>query len=117
MSPEPHSPDLPSNPPHPDRRTPSESGQPIPLTAGHSCQEAVTELYTYIDGALTESRRAVIQSHVEDCPPCLDQFEFHVELRAVIRTRCRTEVSLEFRERVFRQILDSGGPSESGAAS
>ena len=79
-----------------------------------SCDEAVAELFTYLDGALTEARRALIRSHLDQCGPCFEAFEFHIELRTVIQKRCHTELPSGLKERIFDQVMRSGLPPESG---
>ncbi len=70
----------------------------------HECSEAVEVLYHYIDGQLTEERRSLIRRHLDDCPPCLDAFDFEAELRAVIAHKCRERVPDELRWRVAKAI-------------
>ena len=56
-----------------------------------ACQEAVAELYSYLDGALTEERLLVIQSHLQSCGDCDEAYDFEAELKMVIARRCSTE--------------------------
>lgn len=56
------------------------------------CREAVVELYTYLDGELTEERRQQIRVHLDLCGPCANAADFEAELRAVIAQRCRDHV-------------------------
>ncbi|MGH9278650.1 MAG: mycothiol system anti-sigma-R factor [Acidimicrobiales bacterium] len=77
------------------------------------CTEAVEVLYTYLDGQLTEERRILIQRHLDDCPPCLDAFDFEAELRVVIAYKCRESVPDHLRLRVakaIRQVADGDDP-------
>ncbi|MBA3268355.1 MAG: mycothiol system anti-sigma-R factor [Acidimicrobiia bacterium] len=67
---------------------------------GSHCTEAAELLYHYIDGELTEERRMLISAHLDDCPPCLDAFDFEAELRVVVAERCRDRVPDELRQRV-----------------
>ena len=68
------------------------------------CDEAVHVLYHYLDGELTEERRAVIQAHLESCPPCFEGYEFEFELRQVIAKKCRDEVPSDLIARVAAAI-------------
>ncbi len=68
------------------------------------CTEAVEVLYHYLDGQLTEERRILIRRHLNDCPPCLDAFDFEAELRTVIAHKCRERVPESLRVRVARAI-------------
>ena len=56
------------------------------------CEEAVRQLYTFLDGELTDRRRAEISIHLDECGPCGAAADFEAELRAVIASRCRDRV-------------------------
>ncbi len=73
------------------------------------CKAAVEELYQFLDGELTDEKRASITGHLDACAPCLDAFEFHSELKAVVSQKCRTELPTGLRDRVFEALraLDS----------
>jgi len=64
------------------------------------CVEAVHLLYHYLDGELTHERRVLIRSHLDDCPPCGQAFDFEAELRVVISQKCRDQVPDHLRQRV-----------------
>ncbi len=71
---------------------------------GDECVEAAELLYHYIDGELTTERRVLITNHLDDCPPCLDAFDFEAELRTVIAQRCQERVPDRLRRRVADAI-------------
>jgi len=71
---------------------------------GDECVEAAELLYHYIDGELTTQRRILITSHLDDCPPCLDAFDFESELRIVIAQGCQERVPDALRQRVAKAI-------------
>ena len=68
------------------------------------CIETIELLYEYLDGELTEHRRVVIRRHLEDCPPCLDAFDFEASLRGIIAHRCRENVPESLRARVMEAL-------------
>jgi mycothiol system anti-sigma-R factor len=72
--------------------------------ASLDCEEAVHELYTYLDGELTEERREVIRVHLDFCGPCGGAAEFEAELRRVIANRCKDRVPQSLIERVAAAI-------------
>lgn len=76
--------------------------------AGH-CDEVIRELYTFVDGELTVESRAQIKSHLDDCLPCFEAYDFEAELRIVISQRCRESVPDSLRDRIA-QAIDSEGP-------
>ena len=71
-----------------------------------NCSEALEELYTYLDGELTDTRRSLIEHHLDDCNPCFEAFDFEAELRIVISHRCRDEVPEELRTRIAGQLSE-----------
>ena len=80
-------------------------------TAEADCEEALVELYTFLDGELTEAKRIEIRHHLDDCSPCLEIYDFEAELRTVIRQRCQEQVPESLRLRVAERLkdLESGG--------
>ena len=53
------------------------------------CEEILREIYPYLDSSLSESARAEIQQHLDDCLDCLHVYDFHAELRLLIAKKCR----------------------------
>ena len=70
------------------------------------CTEAVEVLYHFLDGQLTEERRILIRRHLDECPPCLDAFDFEAELRIIVAHKCRDRVPEQLRLRVSRAIRE-----------
>lgn len=68
------------------------------------CVEAVHELYSYLDGELTEVRREEIRVHLDWCGPCGGAAQFEEELRRVIANRCKDRVPQSLIERVAAAI-------------
>jgi mycothiol system anti-sigma-R factor len=74
---------------------------------GPECQEALDTLYHFLDGELTEDRRAAIQAHLNRCSPCLEAFDFEAELKIVVATRCRDQVPDQLRSRVAQALVEA----------
>jgi len=68
-----------------------------------NCDEAVHQLYHYLDGELTDERRSQIADHLNFCAPCGGAVEFETELRLVIANRCKDHVP----ESLIRRIADA----------
>jgi mycothiol system anti-sigma-R factor len=68
------------------------------------CNDSLAELYTFLDGELTDAKRDDIRQHLDDCSPCLERFDFQAELKAVISRKCHEEVPQELRDRIARTI-------------
>jgi mycothiol system anti-sigma-R factor len=56
------------------------------------CRAALHELYGYLDGELTDERRAAIHRHLDECQPCAEPYDFEAELREVVRRKCQEQV-------------------------
>jgi mycothiol system anti-sigma-R factor len=72
--------------------------------SGLNCDEALATLYTYLDGELTNERRATISAHLDLCGYCGDAAHFEAELRVVIADCARAHVPEPLLERI-RSVL------------
>ena len=68
--------------------------------SGHECDDALTNLYQYLDREMEVSTSEVIRAHLEDCSGCLKSFKFEERLQIVVRERLSEEVPPEFLERL-----------------
>lgn len=64
------------------------------------CSAVVEELFTFLDGELTETRRFQITTHMTGCVDCHEVVEFHAELKMAISQKCREDVPDELRLRI-----------------
>ncbi len=70
----------------------------------NNCDDALHELYEFLDGELTDERRADIKGHLTDCSPCLETFDFEAELKMVISQKCRDEVPDALKARIAEAL-------------
>src|SRR3954454_12190405 len=68
------------------------------------CESALAEIYTYLDGELTDEKRHLIADHLDGCSPCVEAYDFEAELRMVISRRCRDEVPETLRIRIAEKL-------------
>ena len=68
------------------------------------CNEAIHQIYHYLDGVLTDESRAAIARHLDFCPPCSEGYHFEVELRILIARKCHDDVPAELRRRIAEAI-------------
>ena len=73
------------------------------------CNDALHELYEYLDGALTEDRRQHITAHLNACGECFEAFDFQAELRQVVARKCCDEVPDALRLKIQQAIEQSDG--------
>ena len=55
------------------------------------CEETLRELELFLDGEMSAAEFEHVRHHLEECLECLQIFDFHAELRMVIRSKCREE--------------------------
>jgi mycothiol system anti-sigma-R factor len=79
------------------------------------CDKAIHRIYSYLDGELTVWHRWSIARHLDDCPPCAQGFDFEIELRQVIASKCRDEVPPHLKRRIAA-ALGKPLPDEPGEA-
>ena len=77
------------------------------LSGGGGCQDALHTLYDFLDGELTDERRAVIQRHLDDCAPCLHAFDFEYELKMVVARSCRDQVPDTLRKKIAHALNEA----------
>ncbi len=76
------------------------------------CKEALRAMYEFLDKELSTDRRAHVQTHLDECIPCLEAFEFEAELKQVIATKCKDQVPDHLYTRVrmsLRSEIDENG--------
>ena len=69
-----------------------------------NCDEALANLYAYLDAELDEARADHIKAHLADCGGCDRPFDFERRLREVIRVKLDEDVPDEFIVRI-RTVL------------
>ena len=68
------------------------------------CSETLHELYHFLDGELTEAKRADIQRHLEACPPCFEAYDFEAEIKQYVAQKCRDRMPDALRARIAEAI-------------
>ena len=68
------------------------------------CDKAYRRMYRYLDGEITVIRRWRITRHLDKCPPCAQGYDFELEVRQVIATRCRDEVPPELKRKITETL-------------
>ena len=75
----------------------------------HHCDEALAELYRYLDHELDDQQRAEIEQHLRSCSPCLEAFDFEAELKRIVAKGCREQVPESLRARVLEALAACEG--------
>ena len=64
------------------------------------CDEAISQLYTYLDGELDTLVLAKVEAHLQRCSPCLEAFDFELELRKVVATKCQDQMPADVKSKI-----------------
>jgi mycothiol system anti-sigma-R factor len=74
--------------------------------AGHSdCALVIAEVWTLLDGEVTEDSRDRLRHHLEQCPACLRHYGVEERIKALIASKCSGERAPSYLvERVRMQI-------------
>jgi len=70
----------------------------------HNCDDALGDLYRFLDHELDDETREHVERHLRDCSPCLEAFDFEAELRVMIRDRSRERIPEALRARVLEAL-------------
>jgi mycothiol system anti-sigma-R factor len=71
------------------------------------CNEALKELYTFLDGELTAEVRVAIEGHLNGCTDCLEVFDFEAELRQLVARKCTERVPERLRLRIQQALIEA----------
>lgn len=82
------------------------------MSADHAgnCDDVLRQLYSFIDGWLTDDRRSRITNHLDECGHCVGVYDFEAELRSVVARHAYCEVPADLKQRIF-SLLSSESPS------
>jgi anti-sigma factor (TIGR02949 family) len=68
------------------------------------CEEAIRQLYAFMDNELTAELRVAFETHLNLCGECGEIVSFESELRKVIANRCQDRVPDELISRIAAAI-------------
>ena len=74
-----------------------------------SCDQAVEEIYFYLDGEMTFLRRMRVRWHLRRCDSCCGAYDFEEGVKQMIRKRSHTEPSAELIQRLRTLIREEAG--------
>ncbi len=77
------------------------------------CNETLRELHSFLDHELSVPARHAIEGHLGGCVDCGQAYDFHAELRIVVREKCQQDVMpaglLSRLERCLGEDIDGDG--------
>ena len=81
------------------------------MSCGHPhatpCPEVLSWVYDFLDGEIDDVRRAEVMAHLQECPPCGDQYALEKTVKALVhRSCCQDSAPAELRVRVIARIQE-----------
>jgi mycothiol system anti-sigma-R factor len=70
------------------------------------CARVLERVYEYLDGELGPVDLDRIREHLDECGPCLRQYDLDVALKALVRRSCRESAPADLRERIMVKITE-----------
>ncbi|MFD0205249.1 mycothiol system anti-sigma-R factor [Saccharothrix carnea] len=69
------------------------------------CSEVLSEVYLFLDHECDQKRKELLQTHLEECHPCLEQYGIEEHLKALLARKCGGEHAPEELRRRLRARL------------
>lgn len=55
---------------------------------GDECSEVLAEVYLLLDHECTGQHEAELRKHLEDCPPCLEEYGISDQIKQILARKC-----------------------------
>jgi mycothiol system anti-sigma-R factor len=52
------------------------------------CREALAEIYLLLDRECSQERDAALRRHIDDCPPCLEEYGIDEQIKLLLARKC-----------------------------
>ena len=75
------------------------------------CSEVLAEVWLFLDHECDGNRRELLQKHLDECSPCLEQFGIEEHLKVLLARKCGGEHAPEalkqrLREKIRKTVAD-----------
>ncbi|MEV0621169.1 mycothiol system anti-sigma-R factor [Nonomuraea sp. NPDC050404] len=69
------------------------------------CREVLDKVYAYLDGELTKGDIAEVRVHLDECSPCLKEYDLDKAIKALVHKHCGCDpVPADLRAKVLDRI-------------
>ena len=77
----------------------------VPNDASSDCSEVLHRVYEYLDGEMTQDDTTKIKQHLDECGPCLKEYDLDQALKALVKRSCACEEApFELRTQIMARI-------------
>jgi anti-sigma factor (TIGR02949 family) len=71
------------------------------------CEEALRDIERFLDGELGPPRSLTLETHLQECSPCMERADFKRHVRALVASRCgRDEVPAGLKVKVMQVLSE-----------
>jgi len=68
------------------------------------CSEILERVFVFIDNELEEADCRTIQQHLDECGPCLREYDLESKVKALVKKSCSEHAPETLREKVLLSI-------------
>ena len=77
------------------------------------CSEVLAEVWLFLDHECDHERRELLEKHLNECSPCLEEFGIEEHLKVLLARKCGGEQAPEalkqrLREKIRKTVVDQG---------
>lgn len=72
--------------------------------SGSECSKALESLYLFIDNEMDDASCEEIQAHIEECGPCLSEFDLERVVKSLVSRSCHEVAPAPLRDKVLVSI-------------
>ena len=69
-------------------------------------KDVLDRVYEYLDGEMDAHDLAVIRQHLDECGPCLRQYDLDEAVKALVRRSCHEAAPEQLRLRILTRISE-----------
>ncbi|WP_410572536.1 mycothiol system anti-sigma-R factor [Amycolatopsis sp. cmx-4-61] len=78
------------------------------------CEEALADIYLLLDRECSPERDAALRAHIEDCPPCLEEYGIDEHIKRLLARKCGgdhapAELKSRLRASIRQTVATRGG--------
>ena len=88
-----------------EQEPPSSPGLSGQSSTKVDCTETVLRIFEFLDGEMSPDDCRRMQSHLDECEPCLHEYQMDQALKMVIKRSCGCEAApVELRTTILRRL-------------
>lgn len=70
------------------------------------CSEVIHQILVFIDNELDQASCGEIQQHLDECGPCLAQYNLERTVKALVARSCTEQAPADLRQKVLTRIRE-----------